>query len=514
VSLRTRLVFSYILIIIVCLVVIASAVIVSLQSYRDRYTTARLEDIIKPIYTQIRTSVSIVASTDRIWSSLEEQAEQSGIYILLLDNTGDIVRQAIPDAEGAAAIEVDSGELPARSVKAQQGQFTTTDGRTFLYSSLPTGRIFISSKSDATTTDAALTAERKSNVQESEIIKSDLAVASEQVPEAQDTSTISTLAIALPRGQPIGLLLTMIRPFLWAGLATLAISIIVAFILARSIFRPLQRVTHAADDIAHGQYGREIEVAGPKEVRGLALAFNEMSRQVKEAQERLRHFVADVSHQLKSPLTSIHGFARAITDGTADDGETVQKSAVIIQDESRKMMRQVDELLELSRMQSGQVAIAHDPVDLEELLKQCREIFIPRIEEKELHLAMDIPLLPQIYGDFDRLEQVFNNLLDNAIKNSPAGSEIRIEASKTADAVEIRVVDCGPGIPPEQIPYVFQRFYQAMGVRTGVGLGLAIAREIILAHGGDISVTSTPGEKTEFIIRLPYRKAGAYISSA
>ena len=233
----------------------------------------------------------------------------------------------------------------------------------------------------------------------------------------------------------------------------------------------------------------------------------EVSRQVKEAQERLRHFVADVSHQLKSPLTSIHGFARAITDGTAADEEAVQKSAVIIQDESRKMMRQVDELLELSRMQSGQVVIAHDPIDLEELLKQCREIFIPRIEEKELRLAMDIPLLPQIYGDFDRLEQVFNNLVDNAVKNSPAGSEIRIEGSKTTDAVEIRVVDCGPGIPPEQVPYVFQRFYQAMGVRTGVGLGLAIAREIILAHGGDISVTSTPGEKTEFIIRLPYKKA-------
>ena len=166
-------------------------------------------------------------------------------------------------------------------------------------------------------------------------------------------------------------------------------------------------------------------------------------------------------------------------------------------------MRQVDELLELSRMQSGQIVIAREPVDLEELLKQCREIFMPRIDEKGLHLAMDIPLLPQIYGDFDRLEQVFNNLLDNAIKNSPVGGEIRIEATKTEEGLDIRVVDCGPGIPPEQIPYVFQRFYQAMGVRTGVGLGLAIAREIVLAHGGDISVTSTPGEKTEFIIHLP-----------
>lgn len=485
-SLRTRLVLSYILIIISCLVIIAVAVTIVLQSYRDRFTTARLEDIIKPIYTQIRTSVSVVSSIDRLWVALEEQASDSGIYILLLDANGNIIRQAVPDSEVSSEIEVDPGQFSARSAKAQQGQFTTTDGQTFLYSSLPTGRILATVDSAALTPESSLATDSLSNVQES--------------------PTVTTLVIALPRGQPFSLLLTMVRPFFYAGLVALAVSIIIAFILARSIFHPIQKVTQAAGDISRGQYGGEIEVSGPKEIRGLALTFNEMSRQVKEAQERLRHFVADVSHQLKSPLTSIHGFARAITDGTAADSETIEKSAGIIQDESRKMMRQVDELLELARMQSGQVVIARDLVDLEGLLKQCREIFIPRVEEKELHLTMDICLLPQIYGDFDRLEQVFNNLLDNAIKNSPVGGEIRIEAKKTAEAVVIRVVDSGPGIPPEQIPYVFQRFYQAIGVRTGVGLGLAIAREIILAHDGDISVSSTPGEKTEFTVRVPYSK--------
>lgn len=465
-SLRTRLVLSYILIIVVCLSILAAAVTVVLQSYRDRFTMASLDDIIKPVYTQMRTSASVVSSMDRLWNALEEQAVDSGIYILLLDENGEILRQATPDTEMSPKIDIPPGQLPDRSFKAHQGQFTTSSGQTFLYSAVPTGRILT----------------------------------------AEDSSGVRTLVIATPRNQPITLLLTMVRPFLWAGLTALAVSIIIAFILARSIFRPLQKVTSAAEDIARGHYGGEIEVAGPGEIRGLASAFNHMSHQVQQAQERLRHFVADVSHQLKSPLTSIHGFARAITDGTAVDEETVQKSAVIIRDESRKMMRQVDELLELSRMQSGQVSLARDPVDLEELLKQCREIFIPRIEEKELRLSMDIPLLPRIHGDYDRLEQVFNNLLDNAIKNSPAGDEIRITALKTADVVEIRVIDCGPGIPPEQIPYVFQRFYQAMGVRTGVGLGLAIAREIILAHGGDISVTSDPGEKTEFIVILPYSK--------
>ena len=134
--------------------------------------------------------------------------------------------------------------------------------------------------------------------------------------------------LAVPRGQPVTILLSLVRPFLYAGLIALAVSIIIALLLARSIYRPVQRVTQAAERIAQGQYDQEIEVIGPKEVQGLATSFNRMSRQVKQAQERLRHFVADVSHQLKSPLTSIQGFAQAITDGTAGDKNTRLKSTI------------------------------------------------------------------------------------------------------------------------------------------------------------------------------------------
>jgi signal transduction histidine kinase len=217
----------------------------------------------------------------------------------------------------------------------------------------------------------------------------------------------------------------------------------------------------------------------------------------------LRHFFADVSHQLNSPLTSIRDFAQAITDGTAADDETKARSAGIIEEESRKMMWQGDELLDLSRMQSGAAEMAKEPVDLEALLKQVREIYSLRIEEKKLNLIMDIGLLPIITGDADRLEQVFSNLTDNAIKNSLDGGEIRIVARKREDFVEISVQDNGAGIPPEQLPYIFERFYQAIGVRTGVGLGLASARQIVLGHGGDIVVVSSPGEKTEFKVSLP-----------
>ena len=229
-----------------------------------------------------------------------------------------------------------------------------------------------------------------------------------------------------------------------------------------------------------------------------------MAGQLKQSQQQLRPFVADVSHQLKSPLTSIQGFAQAILDGTAGDSDTKLRAAQVIADESKRMMRQVDELLELSRIQSGQIQMARETVNIKELLEHCRDIFTVRAEEKGLTLKTEIEPQIVVVGDIDRLEQVFSNLLDNAIKHSPAGGEVGIIGRQsTGDFIEIAVVDSGQGIPPEQLPHVFERFYQAGEVRTGVGLGLAIAKEIVLAHGGKIEVNSAPGEGAEFTVTLP-----------
>ncbi len=143
-------------------------------------------------------------------------------------------------------------------------------------------------------------------------------------------------------------------------------------------------------------------------------------------------------------------------------------------------------------------------VDVKELLLHCQEIFTMRAEEKSILLRTEIEPLMPVLGDIDRLEQVFSNLLDNALKNSPAKGEVYIIGRNIAnDSVEITVADSGPGIPPEQLPYVFERFYQAGGLRAGFGLGLAIAKEIVLAHGGKIEVSSTPGEGTKFMVTLP-----------
>jgi signal transduction histidine kinase len=142
-------------------------------------------------------------------------------------------------------------------------------------------------------------------------------------------------------------------------------------------------------------------------------------------------------------------------------------------------------------------------VDIKELLWHCREIFALRIEEKSISVKDQTGSPVMVIGDADRLEDVFCNLLDNAIKNTPFHGEIQLITGSHDKMLEVAIADNGPGIPPEQIPYVFERFQQSSGLRSGFGLGLAIAREIILAHGGKIEVCSSPGEGAKFTVSLP-----------
>ncbi|MFH1016201.1 MAG: HAMP domain-containing sensor histidine kinase [Chloroflexota bacterium] len=286
----------------------------------------------------------------------------------------------------------------------------------------------------------------------------------------------------------------------------LILSLIIALLFARSIYQPINRVKIAAEKMAQGHYDQEIPVAGPRECQELAASFNQMAQQVKRSQQQLRHFVADVSHQLKSPLTSIHGFAQALLDGTANDEAAKQRAATIISEESRRMKKQVDQLLEIARMQAGQLRIERAPVDVNELLEHCREVFTVQADEKQVKIKIAAEPLMNVPGDFDRLEQVFSNLLDNAIKNSPEDGEVRLKGRNLTNEVEVSVSDDGPGIAPEQLPFLFERFHQATSVRSGYGLGLAIAREIVTAYGGTIEAKSEPGEGAQFIVRLPFEK--------
>ena len=312
----------------------------------------------------------------------------------------------------------------------------------------------------------------------------------------------------------------LLRPLLLAGMIGLVLSAVLAWIVSRSVARPLRQVADVAHAIAQGQYDQTAPVSGPTEVRRLGQDFNRMAQQVRASQEAQRDFVANVSHELKTPLTSIQGYSQAILDGTAEDHETIQRSAHIIHDEADRMGRLVTELLDLARIESGQVAMRREPVNLTSLLENVIERFRLHAEEADVTLAAQIAELPHIPGDGDRLAQVFVNLVDNALKHTPAGGKVNVMAKRLTPsgvqrlkktwrtAIEVTVSDSGAGIPPEDLSRIFERFYQVDKSRrhTGsAGLGLAITREIIEAHGGSVKAESIVGLGTRFTVVLPVR---------
>lgn len=299
-----------------------------------------------------------------------------------------------------------------------------------------------------------------------------------------------------------------LAPVLQAAAVALVASLIMSWMITRWIGSPLQRFAISARSIAEGEFVPMATDEGPEEVKSLARAINEMVAQMQASQQSQRDFVANVSHDLKTPLTSIQGFAQAILDGTAGDSAGQRRAAQVIFDESDRLRRLVEDLLELARLDSGQVKFQRLPVDIVALLSNICERLSPSASEKGVRLDRELPQLPVLIGDGDRLAQVFTNLLDNAIKHTPPAGAVALRANTSAGWIFIHVDDSGPGIPESELSRIFERFYQLDkarpgGMGRGVGLGLAISREIIQVHGGQLLAQSRVGVGSRFTVQLP-----------
>ncbi|MBI5962383.1 MAG: HAMP domain-containing histidine kinase [Chloroflexi bacterium] len=296
-----------------------------------------------------------------------------------------------------------------------------------------------------------------------------------------------------------------------SGVLALLLSLVVAFFFARWIADPLQKVVYAARQMPSAEI-KPVKPQGPHEVQELTRAFNGMIQRTQASQKSQREFVANVSHELKTPLTSIQGFAQAILDGTADTDVSRRQAAQIIYDESARMHRMVLDLLDLARLDAGTADITMSPVNMPALLRAVAEKFAPQLQRAGVEIKVEsAAALPAISADGDRLAQVFTNLVDNALKYTPRGGSISLKISVVIGEMLVSVSDTGAGIPVEAQPHIFDRFYQADparrgGEKHGAGLGLAIASEIVQAHGGRISVRSRLGEGTSFDVFLPLTK--------
>jgi len=293
------------------------------------------------------------------------------------------------------------------------------------------------------------------------------------------------------------------------------LSLALSYAVARGITRPLADIVTAARRMARGEFHERIRVTSTTEVAHLAEILNQMAASLEETIKNLhkleqvrKDFVANVSHELRTPLTAIRGYVEALQDGGKDTPEELDRFLDIIRAHADRLNLIITDLLLLSKIEFGQIPLKQEPVALTGLIDRTVGLLRHLVEHKQHTVVVNIPAdLPPILGDEERLGQVFSNLLDNAIKYTPENGTITISAVAGEKFVEASVVDTGIGIPPQDLPRIFERFYRVDKARSrelgGTGLGLAIVKHLVEGHGGSVSADSRPSHGTQFRVRLP-----------
>ena len=294
------------------------------------------------------------------------------------------------------------------------------------------------------------------------------------------------------------------RFLIWSGILAGVAAVIVTFFLSRRILAPVESLSRAARDLARGDFSQRVDVKSKDEVGELAGAFNSMAQELAAAETVRRNMVADVAHELRTPLSNLRGYMEAIKDGLVKPDATTIDT---MHEEVGVLTRLIEDLQELALAESGQLGLDFQACDLADLSRREVAAHLPTAEEAGVTIVSDLAESAPLYGDPGRLGQAIRNLLTNAVNYTPAGGMVTVSVSTSGDEVEVRVSDTGPGIPEDQIPQVFERFYRVDRSRSratgGTGLGLTIARRLVEAHGGRITLDSQVGEGASFSIVLP-----------
>jgi signal transduction histidine kinase len=293
------------------------------------------------------------------------------------------------------------------------------------------------------------------------------------------------------------------RPFigslLLAGAGGTLLAVALSFLLARRLTRPIGELSAATRRLAAGQGAVAVPVHGNDELAELGAAFNEMSQELASARQSQSRFLESVSHELRTPLTSIRGYAEGLEEHAIAPAE----AARVIGTEAGRLERLVADLLDLARVGRADFAVAREPVDLAEVVRHAVERHHPQARELSVELTGSTGPDSWVQGDEDRILQAVSNLIENALRLTPAGGSVRVRAQ--AGAITVR--DSGPGLESQDIPRAFERFYlhgrYASERPVGSGLGLAIVRELVTAMGGSVEASTPPGGGARFTLRLP-----------
>jgi two-component system sensor histidine kinase BaeS len=289
-----------------------------------------------------------------------------------------------------------------------------------------------------------------------------------------------------------------------AGIAGV-FALVLGLLLARTLTRPIRELTAVTQTMADGKLGQQVNVRSRDEIGELAHSFNQMSQDLADASRLRKQMTADIAHDLRTPLTVLRGYTEGLKKGSLGGSE---KLFTVMHEEVLLLQHLVEDLRTLSLADAGELKLNKRPIDPKALLERTGLAYIMQAEEKGLALRVDAPSnLPAILVDGERMTQVLNNVVSNALRYTSAG-EIVLSGTVANSDVLLEVRDTGAGIPPEELPFIFNRFYRAdqsrhRTVDGASGLGLAIAKAIVEAHEGKITAVSEPGSGTTFVITLP-----------
>lgn len=301
------------------------------------------------------------------------------------------------------------------------------------------------------------------------------------------------------------------QSLIWAGLVATVVAIILSFFFSRMIVVPIRKAIEVTKKIADGDYSKRVKIKSNDEIGELGAALNKMAEGLEKIETLRRELVSNVAHELATPLTNISGYLEALHDEVIKGKEPTKKTLLLLKEEADRLTAMIEDLRELSTVESSnfQLSLAH--VSLKELADKIILKLKPQFEAKGVELKLTISsVLPEVLTDENRLTQILINLIDNALCFTPRGGQVEISAQAKNNFIELAVSDTGIGIAKEDLPHIFERFYRADKSRSrktgGTGIGLAIVKELVRIHGGEIRVESKEGKGTKFSFTLPIVK--------
>ncbi len=292
----------------------------------------------------------------------------------------------------------------------------------------------------------------------------------------------------------------LVERFALASALGVVVAALLGWYLSRRLVRPVLVLSHAADEVAGGNYDVTVPRRAPGEIGHLADRFGEMAERLAEAETQERNFLMSVSHELRTPLTAIRGHVSALREGVVVDPELAAHSLEVVEAEARRLERLVGDILDLAKLDAHRFTVMREEVDMEQLVGLAYETFAEQARERSIDYQVDVRSRPVIVSDGDRVLQIVDNLLSNAFRATPDGGRIQLELAQENGRIQVAVEDNGPGIPDEQRERLFRPFVSGDG---STGLGLAIAKELSTALGGRIELRSQLGRGSRFELVLP-----------